>query len=136
MMDVEARLARGVASGLQTIARELVTWADAAEARTRSAPRVDVGSQQPSGSTGEASTPGEECTDPDAPRLVTVAEAARLLGVGRTTLYHLMAVGDIRSVRIGRSHRIAVAELERYIAAHTAEPARLQHDSTASSPVE
>jgi excisionase family DNA binding protein len=47
--------------------------------------------------------------------LVTPEEAAKLLRVGRTTVYALMKVGDLRPVHIGRSCRLSGAELERYV---------------------
>lgn len=46
--------------------------------------------------------------------LLTPAEAARSLGIGRTKVYELMASGALASVRIGRSRRVpreALAEL-------------------------
>ena len=47
--------------------------------------------------------------------LLTPEEAARLLGIGRTTVYALMKSGDLRPVHIGRSCRLARAELDRYV---------------------
>ena len=38
-----------------------------------------------------------------------------MLGVGRTTLYELINQGRLRPVHIGRSLRIPVAELERFV---------------------
>src|SRR3954452_23282588 len=49
------------------------------------------------------------------PLLMTPEEAARLLRVGRTTVYALMKAGDLHPVHIGRSCRLARAELERYV---------------------
>ncbi len=51
----------------------------------------------------------------DDPLLLTPEEAARLLRVGRTTVYALMKAGELRPVHIGRSCRLALAELERYV---------------------
>ena len=48
--------------------------------------------------------------------LLTPEEAAKLLRVGRTTVYGLMKTGDLRPVHIGRSCRLTRAELERYVA--------------------
>ncbi len=48
---------------------------------------------------------------------VTVAEAARRLGVSRTTVYELVGQGKIRRVRVGNSPRITVAELKRFVEA-------------------
>ena len=62
-------------------------------------------------------------TEADRPRdegaaeslLLTPEETATLLRVGRTTVYALMKAGDLRPVHIGRSCRLARAELERYV---------------------
>jgi excisionase family DNA binding protein len=48
-------------------------------------------------------------------RLLTPEEAARWLGVGRSTLYELLAAGEIPSIRIGRCRRIPSWELRRFI---------------------
>jgi excisionase family DNA binding protein len=47
--------------------------------------------------------------------LLTTVEAARVLHVGRTTVYELINAGSLRPVHIGRSCRISRAELERYV---------------------
>jgi len=47
--------------------------------------------------------------------LVTVEEAARLLGVGRTTMFELIGRGDIKSVRLGRRRLIARKSLESFV---------------------
>jgi|SRR4051794_441084 excisionase family DNA binding protein len=47
--------------------------------------------------------------------LLTPEEAATLLRIGRTTVYALIKAGDLRPVHIGRSCRLARAELERYV---------------------
>lgn len=47
--------------------------------------------------------------------LMTPEEAAQALRVGRTTVYALMKAGELRPVHIGRSCRLPVAELERYV---------------------
>ena len=52
---------------------------------------------------------------PNEALLLTPEEAARLLRVGRTTVYALMKTGDLRPVHIGRSCRLARTELERYV---------------------
>lgn len=61
--------------------------------------------------------------DPHLPRdgvpgdalLLTLEEAAKILRVGRTTVFALMKVGELRPVHIGRSCRLSRAELERYV---------------------
>jgi excisionase family DNA binding protein len=49
------------------------------------------------------------------PLLLTPEEAAKVLRVGRTTIYALMKADEVRPVHIGRSCRISLAELERYV---------------------
>jgi excisionase family DNA binding protein len=49
------------------------------------------------------------------PLLLTPEEAAKVLRVGRTTIYALMKLDELRPVHIGRSCRIPRAELERYV---------------------
>ena len=39
-----------------------------------------------------------------------------VLAIGRTTLYQLIADGQVRTVRIGRAVRVPVAELEAFVA--------------------
>jgi excisionase family DNA binding protein len=47
--------------------------------------------------------------------LLTAEEAATVLRIGRTTVYALMKADDLHQVHIGRSCRLARAELERYV---------------------
>jgi len=58
------------------------------------------------------------------PLLVTPVQAAAMLGVGRTTLYYLTRDGEITAIRIGRSTRYSVTELQAYV-----------NDRVASAPV-
>ena len=48
-------------------------------------------------------------------RLVTIMTAADWLGLSRSKLYELLAAGELPTVRIGRSRRIAVADLEAFV---------------------
>jgi excisionase family DNA binding protein len=48
--------------------------------------------------------------------LYTPTEAARALGISRSTIYVLMANGEIPSVRIGSCRRLPVDGLRRYVA--------------------
>lgn len=52
------------------------------------------------------------------PQLLTVSEAMSMLRVGRTTLYRLFNAGELAWVQIGAHRRVAVAEVERFIAAN------------------
>ena len=61
------------------------------------------------------------------PLLVDAKQAARLLGIGRTTLYELIKAGALTPFHIGRCVRFSVSELERFVAnGCAAEPAILQ----------
>ena len=53
---------------------------------------------------------------PDAVRLLhPIPDAIHVLGIGRSTLYDLIATGEIHVVKIGRRTLIAHDELERYV---------------------
>jgi excisionase family DNA binding protein len=57
-----------------------------------------------------------EAEVPDVERvLYSPAEAARALGVGRSTVYVLMDKGELRSVRVGHSRRIPAAEVVAFV---------------------
>jgi excisionase family DNA binding protein len=43
--------------------------------------------------------------------LLTVEEAAEVLAVGRTTVFHLIRAGRIATVRIGRARRVPMDAL-------------------------
>jgi excisionase family DNA binding protein len=47
--------------------------------------------------------------------LLSVEEAARLLGIGRTLMFELIGSGAVTSVRIGRLRRVPVNALDRYV---------------------
>ena len=47
--------------------------------------------------------------------LLKVEDAARLLGVGRTTLFELIGQGRIQTVRVGRRRLVVRAGLERFV---------------------
>ena len=55
----------------------------------------------------------------DRPLLLRAEEAARLLGLGRSTVFALMAAGDLPSVKIGRSVRIPYASLVEWVRERT-----------------
>lgn len=54
-------------------------------------------------------------TDVRQTRLLNVREVARVLSISRTSVYDLLAKGQIESVRIGRSRRVLADDLERFI---------------------
>lgn len=45
------------------------------------------------------------------PICVRVNEAARMIGVGRTKLYELIAAGEVETVKLGKATRITTASL-------------------------
>ncbi len=47
--------------------------------------------------------------------LLKVEDAARLLGVGRTTLFEFIGQGRIQTVRLGRRRLVVRAGLERFV---------------------
>ena len=49
------------------------------------------------------------------PLLLPIVGAARLLGIGRSTVYELIASGELEVVHIGRSARVPVAAIEAYV---------------------
>ena len=48
--------------------------------------------------------------------LLSPIEAADQLGIGRSKIYELMRLGDLRSVKIGGSRRITRAVLAEFVA--------------------
>jgi len=47
--------------------------------------------------------------------IYTIEEAARQLGIGRTTMYALIMSGEIRSVTIGRLRRVPAQCIDEYV---------------------
>ncbi len=57
-------------------------------------------------------------------RLLTVVEAAYALRISRSSVYRLFdAGGQLAWVQIGTSRRVAAAEIDRFITAHTEDAA-------------
>lgn len=48
--------------------------------------------------------------------LLTPVQAARMLGIGRSKLYELLAKGEVESVRIGNCRRIPAQALHNFLA--------------------
>lgn len=55
--------------------------------------------------------------DRDGKLLLSVVEAARRLGIGRTLMYELVLSGEVRSVHVGRLRKVPVEALRAYVAA-------------------
>jgi len=56
-----------------------------------------------------------EVTTGDQPILLRAEQAAKLLNLGRTTVFALMASGELPCVRIGRAVRVPRAAVERWV---------------------
>jgi excisionase family DNA binding protein len=52
-----------------------------------------------------------------AKRLLTVAETARALSIGRSTLYARIKAGDLRTCTIGDRRLVSVEALDAYVRA-------------------
>ena len=65
--------------------------------------------------TGRKETVVSDSLISDSQLLVTPEEAARRLSVGRTTIYELMASGQLQSVNIGRCRRVPVSSLSSFV---------------------
>jgi len=59
----------------------------------------------------------EETSDGEGRLLLSVSEAGHRLHVSRPVLYDLIRSGKLRSLRVGRVHRIPVWALDEFIAA-------------------
>jgi len=53
-------------------------------------------------------------------RLVSIKQAAEMLSISRSSIYHLMAADQLTPIRIGRSVRFPVEQLERFVEARIA----------------
>jgi excisionase family DNA binding protein len=49
-----------------------------------------------------------------APLLVNVKQACRMLGISRTTLYHLVRRGEVKQLRIGSAVRYSIDHLREF----------------------
>ncbi len=54
--------------------------------------------------------------EPTTPLCVSVPEAARLLGIGRSTLWTLIARGEVRTIRIAGRRLIRDVDLADFLA--------------------
>lgn len=52
---------------------------------------------------------------PVEPICVRINDAARMIGVGRTKLYELIATGEVETVKIGKATRVTTASLHNLI---------------------
>ncbi len=65
--------------------------------------------------TNQTTQPEDRTNDERTVLLLTMIDAARALSIGRTTMYELVAAGEIGVVHIGRSARVPVAALQEYV---------------------
>ncbi len=54
------------------------------------------------------------------PIAISINEAARLAGVGRTRIYQALGYGELPSIKLGRRRLIRVAAVEAWLAKHEA----------------
>ena len=50
------------------------------------------------------------------PVVVTVADAAAMLSIGRSRVYELIQGGDLASVKIGASRRVTIKSIRKLVA--------------------
>ena len=55
------------------------------------------------------------------PLAVSPAEAAKLAGIGRTSLYQAISSGDLASFKIGSRRLVRISVLDAWLASHEAE---------------
>ena len=53
---------------------------------------------------------------PAQPRLLSVEDAARMLGLGLTSTYNLVARGELNAIKIGDRSLIPVENIDKFIA--------------------
>ncbi len=63
------------------------------------------------------------CSQGIEPVAVSAVEAGRLLGISRAKVYELLASGQLRSFKIGRSRRVRVEDVRAFVS-RLAEPAQ------------
>ena len=61
--------------------------------------------------------------------LLTMVDAARVLSVGRTTMYELVGAGEIEVVHIGRAARVPVASIEAFVERRRRQGATVRPDN-------
>jgi excisionase family DNA binding protein len=58
----------------------------------------------------------ENQNEAPTPRLLLrVPEVAKVLGLGRTKVYELIATGELPVIRLGRAVRVSVAALQKWV---------------------
>ena len=54
--------------------------------------------------------------------LVSIRQASEMLSISRSVIYQLMDAGALRPIRIGRSVRLPVEQLEQFVADRISAP--------------
>lgn len=72
---------------------------------------------------------GESAMNSPIPISVTIPEAARLLGIGKTMLYNEIAAGRIEARKAGRRTLVSVAVLKAWFEALPTTPYNIRHKS-------
>ena len=63
-------------------------------------------------------THSKQNTQPTPPIAVSPDEAARLAGIGRTSLYAALAKGDLKSIKIGSRRLIKIEAIHEWLASY------------------
>lgn len=63
-------------------------------------------------------TTTKQTSQPTPPIAVSPDEAARLAGIGRTSLYAAMAKGDLKSIKIGTRRLIKIEAIHEWLASY------------------
>jgi excisionase family DNA binding protein len=50
--------------------------------------------------------------------LLRIPEAAKVLGLGRTKIYELIAAGELPVIHVGRAVRVSVTALQKWVEEH------------------
>jgi excisionase family DNA binding protein len=81
------------------------------------APMVSgTGTAQAAAGEKDSSRARLNAADPGGPvLLLSILQAARTLGLGRSKMYELIAAGDLEVVHIGRATRVPVDAVERFV---------------------
>lgn len=98
---------RVLISGRRAPDRELGRFSERASSDTATVPDLEPASNRPLQRAARSSEP--------TPLLLTITQAASLLGVSRTTAYELIAEGRLEVVHIGRCARVPADDVEEFV---------------------
>ena len=69
----------------------------------------------------------EDTDEPPRPLLLTVRQAAQTLSIGRTTVYELIAEGELGVIHIGRAVRVPVTAVTEFVDRRVTAATNRQH---------